>query len=143
MITRANVVNCARAWVGTRFHHQARERNVGVDCIGLVIGVGRDLGLVSEDFDVPPYGRLPNGVSLMEAAHLHMTPVTREAMQPGDVVVVSFDAHPQHFCILAPYRHGGLAIIHAAAKQGRVIETRLMFSQAMKFEAAFSLPGVE
>lgn len=141
-ITRANVVNAARAWVGTPFHHQARERGVGVDCVGLIIGVARDLGLVAEDFDVPVYGRMPDGVSLMEAAHLHMTPVTFGNMRAGDVVVVSFDSHPQHFGILAPYQHGGHAIIHAAQKHGRVVETRLMFHTAMRFEAAFALPGV-
>jgi hypothetical protein len=44
---------------------------------------------------------------------------------------------------LGDYRHGGLSIIHGASDPGRVIETRLMFSEHMKFVAAFVLPGVE
>jgi hypothetical protein len=72
----------------------------------------------------------------------HMARIEREAAQPGDVIVVSFDAEPQHFGVLGDYRHGGLSIIHAASNTGRVIETRLRFSEAMRFVAAFELPGV-
>lgn len=141
-VTRAAVVQAARAWLETPFHHQARLKGVGVDCAGLVIGVARELALVPADFDVGGYARTPDGSSLMDAATQHMTGIEREAMQPGDVVVVRFDAEPQHFGILGDYRHGGLSIIHAASHAGRVIETRLMFSRAMHFVAAFRLPGV-
>jgi hypothetical protein len=44
---------------------------------------------------------------------------------------------------LGDYRHGGLSIIHAAGLTGRVIETRLMFTEQMKYVAAFALPGIE
>jgi cell wall-associated NlpC family hydrolase len=148
--TRPQIVNAARAWLDTPFHHQARLRGVGVDCIGLVIGVSRELGLIAPDFDITAYPRTPDGTSLMATAREHMTEIDRDVMQPGDVVVVSFDKEPQHFGILGDYRHGGLSIIHASSQActakyapvGRVIETRLMFSQQMKFVAAFVLPGV-
>lgn len=143
MTSRADVIAAARQWIDTPFHHQARLKGVGVDCVGLVIGVARELGLIAPDFDVVGYPRVPDGTSLMELAATHMTPIDRAAMQPGDVVVVSFDRDPQHLGILGDYRHGGLSIIHAAGLTGRVIETRLMFSEQMKYVAAFALPGVE
>jgi len=142
MKTRAQIVNAARQWLGTPFHHQARLKGVGCDCIGLVIGVARELGLIAPDFDISGYPRVPDGTTLMSTARQHMTEIDRAAMQPGDVVVVSFDKDPQHFGILGDYRHGGLSIIHGASNPGRVIETRLMFSEHMKFVAAFALPGV-
>ncbi len=138
---RTDVVQAARAWLGTPFHHQARLKGVGVDCVGLVIGVARELGLVAADFDVDTYPRVPDGVSLMHLVNLHLTPLQGE-MAPGHVVVVRFDRDPQHLGILGDYRHGGLSIIHAAAEPGRVIETRLMFSQSMQFVQAFALPGI-
>lgn len=142
--TRTDVVAAARAWLGTPFHHQGRLQGVGVDCVGLVIGVARTLGLVAPDFNVEAYPRMPDGKSLMHLVHLHMRGLAvDEAMQPGDVVVVRFDADPQHLGILGNYRHGGLSIIHAAAEPGRVIETRLLFSQTMRFVQAFALPGIE
>lgn len=139
---RAAVVQAARAWLGTPYHHQARLKSTGCDCIGLVIGVSRELGLVPACFDICGYSRMPDGKNLMAQAAEHMTHINWEDARPGDVVVVSFDAEPQHFGILGDYRHGGLSIIHAASNTGRVIETRLMFSAAMQFVAAFELPGV-
>lgn len=142
--TRSDVVATARTWLGTPFHHQARLQGVGVDCVGLVIGVARTLGLVPPDFDVQSYPRTPDGTSLMHLVHLHMRSLqVDEQMRPGDVVVVRFDADPQHLGILGDYQHGGLSIIHAAAQPGRVIETRLMFSRSMQFVQAFALPGME
>lgn len=143
MTTRTQVVAAARQWLDTPFHHQARVKGVGADCAGLVIGVARELSLVGSGFDVTGYARSPDGASLMAACMETMTPVSRGEMQPGDVIVVRFDVHPQHLGILGDYRHGGLSIIHAASNAGRVIETRLMFSRAMAYVAAFKLPGVD
>lgn len=142
MTNRAQVVATARSWLGTPFHHQARQRGVGVDCVGLVIGVARELALVASDFDVTGYARVPDGVSFMLLAATYMTPIARTAMQAGDVVALSFDQDAQHFGVLGPYAHGGLSIIHAASRSGRVIETRLLFGADMHFVAAFALPGV-
>lgn len=140
-ITRTDVVQAARGWLGTPYHHQARLQGVGVDCVGLVIGVARELGLVDPSFDVPAYPRSPDGASLMALADLHMQRID-VPLQSGQVIVVAFDANPQHLGIVGDYRHGGHSIIHAAARPGRVIETRLMFSSAMRFVAAFDMPGV-
>lgn len=142
-VTRQDVVHAARQWLDTTYHHQGRLRGVGVDCVGLVIGVARDLGLVPAGFDVAPYPRTPDGTSLLHLAELHMEPLpVGEVLEPGHVVVVRFDQEPQHLGIAGDYRHGGLSLIHSVARPGRVIETRLMFSRAMRFVAAFRLPGV-
>ena len=142
--THAQVVAQARTWLDTPFHHQARVKGLGVDCAGLVIGVARELDLVAPDFDVSAYPRTPDGTSLMAYCREHMVELPAGAAKvPGQVVVVRFDLDPQHMGILGDYRHGGLSIIHAAARSGRVIETRLMYSQAMQFVRAFAIPGVE
>jgi cell wall-associated NlpC family hydrolase len=142
MISRSQVIAEAREWIGTPFHHQARIKGVGVDCVGLVLGVAWELGIAPRTLDEKGYPRVPDGVSLMRTMRGHAAEIDRADMQPGDVIVLSFDRDPQHLGILGDYRHGGLSIIHAAGNTGRVIETRLMFSPAMKFVAAFALPGV-
>jgi len=144
MSTRAQVITEARTWVGTPYLHQARMKLVGVDCIGVVIGTARALGLVATDFDITGYSRQPDG-TLIEKAGRYMTRITQAAMQPGDVVAIAFDGDPQHFGILVDYRHGGLAIVHASNNYAKVIETRLLFGtapQSMKFVAAYRLPGI-
>jgi len=140
-VTRSQVVAAARAWLGTPFHHQACSLGLGVDCDHLVIGVARQLGLVAPTFDVPAYSRQPDG-TMMPLCQAYMTQIAAQDAQPGDVMVFAPDRDPQHMGILGDYRHGGLSIIHASAKAGRVIETRLMFSRAFRFVAAFALPGV-
>jgi len=110
---------------------------VGLDCVGVLICVAKEMGLVAADFDVTGYHRQPDGVVLMHHLSEHLERVEQAAMQPGDIVCVAFDKHPQHVGIVGDYRHGGLSIIHAASKHGEVVETRLMFTAAMRFVAAF------
>lgn len=143
MIPRADVVACARSWLDTPYQHQARLKGVGVDCAGLVIGVARELGIVAPDFDVQGYARQPDGSSLLQWCAQSMPEIRRDQMQRGDVVVVAFDAAPGHLGIVADYAHGGLSIIHALGITARrVVETRLMFTAAMRFVRAFQMPGV-
>lgn len=140
-MNRSNVVSCARSMLGTPYHHQARLPGIGLDCIGLVICVARQCGLVPSNFEIPTYSRMPDG-RLMPQAGEYMTSIAQSEMQIADVVVLALDTEPQHFGILADYRHGGFSIIHAANDAGKVIETRLMFHASFKFVAAFCLPGV-
>lgn len=144
MTTRAQVAEQARDWIGTPFAHQHRARGVGVDCVGLVIGVARELGLVPACFDVTGYPTTPDGATLPAQCAAVMQPITREEMGEGDVVLVAWQGGPpQHLGIVCTYRHGGLAMIHAENRAHRcVVETRLLFGRAMRFMAAYRLPGV-
>lgn len=133
------VTDIARTWIGTPFHHQARLKGVGVDCIGLIIGVARELGVVAPDFDIPAYPRIPDGTTLLEMADLHMTRVDDADMQEGDVIVIKFRKYPQHFGIVGQHVNGGWSIIHSDALEGRVLEVRLMFSTAMQHVATYRI----
>lgn len=130
-------VRIAREYIGTPYHHQARLKGHGVDCVGLVVCVARELGVLPSNVDVTGYGRIPDGKALMHHLTAHLDEVQKEDMAPGDVVCVAFDKWPQHVGILGNYIHGGLSLIHADMDRVKVIETRLMFSQAMRFVAAF------
>lgn len=141
-VTREQIVAEARSWVGTPWVHQHRVKGRAVDCVGLVIGVARNLGLVPDEFEVTGYSQMPDG-RLLELCTTYMRPVARDAMQPGDVVVVAIVDQPQHVGILTPYPGGNLAMVHAAIKSKRgVVESRLVFAKNLQFRAAFALPGV-
>src|SRR4051812_1881115 len=51
-LTRAAIVAEARAWIGTRYRHQASLKGVGCDCLGLVRGVWR--ACIGEEPERPP-----------------------------------------------------------------------------------------
>lgn len=142
MTTRADVVAEARTWLGTKWIHQHRAKGQGVDCAGLIICVARDLGLLPADFDINGYSRMPDG-TLLAVCDQHMDRIDRSAMQPGDVLVVAIESDPQHMGIVGDYRHGGLSLIHAASKVGKVIETRLMFARNQVFRGAYALRVVD
>lgn len=145
MTTRAEIVAIARGFVGTPYQHLGRQPGVALDCAGVLICTGRAAGLVAPDFDVPNYVPQPDGVSLLAWCRAHLGPaVSKLDMAPGDAIVVRPGMRPQHLALLGDYRYGGLSMIHASneARPPRVIETRLMWSEALKFVAAFRMPGV-
>ncbi len=146
MTTREAVVAEARSWIGTPWHHAGRVKGVGVDCVGLPVGVLRACGAVAQDFDVPPYVQSPDG-TMIKTCSRYMTQIKRSEMQIGDLIVLASDVVPQHLGIVGDYQHGGMSIIHACNSRSctppRVIETRLMFGRTQRFIAAFRLLGVE
>lgn len=135
-------VEIARSYIDTPYHHQGRVKGHGVDCVGLLVCVAKECGVFDDAWDVTGYSRIPDGVLLMKHLTENFPQVSQQEMCPGDFVCVAFDRYPQHVGIIGDYRHGGLSIIHAHNKSGKVIETRLMFSDAMRFVAAFRFPEV-
>ena len=133
----SDAVKIARRYIGTPYHHQARLEGHGVDCVGLVLCVGREIGAVDPALEITGYSRIPDGVALMRYLRELLDEVPQSDMQPGDVVCVAFDKWPQHVGVVGDYVHGGLSMIHADMVRGKVLETRLMFSPAMRFVSAF------
>ncbi len=135
-----NIVALARSYIDTPYHHQGRVKGQGVDCVGLLVCIAREVGLVGPNWDVTGYSRIPDGVLLMRHLSANLNQVPYEAMRPGDFICVAFQKHPQHVGVVGDYRHGGLSIIHAHNPSGKVVETRLMFTTSMRFVSAFRFP---
>lgn len=55
MTKRDQVVEEAKSWLGTPYHHLADVKDAGVDCAMLVVAVFRAVGLVPADLDPRPY----------------------------------------------------------------------------------------
>lgn len=146
-MSRSDVIAMARGYIGTPFHHQGRTPGVGLDCAGVLICVGRALGMVAPDFDVTGYVTTPDGRSLRGWCDRYMRRIPRDEKRAGDAIMIIVDADPQHLGILAPYRHGGFSIIHATRERG-VVETRLMLehggvpNRTMRMVAAYAFPGL-
>lgn len=137
MLNKADIVREARSWVGVPYVHQHRSRQ-GVDCAGLVIVVAKKLGLVSKDFDVNGYDRVPDGFSLIQNCNQYLKKTTDP--EPGDIVVIRWENDPQHLAIVGDYLHGGLSIIHALNRgsKGQVIEHRLTSDLRRNIVAVYS-----
>ncbi len=116
------IVEEARSWIGTRFVHQASLKGVGVDCVGLLVGVAYNLGIIDARAHMRPapfkaYGRLPNPDLLDRACIEYLEPAPIEL---GGVLLMRFERDPQHFAIVScmePRR-----IIHAFLQARAVVE---------------------
>lgn len=149
MTTRAEVVAEARAWIGTRFHHQASLKGVGCDCIGLVRGVGTELGIyTSSDLALPEvqqfkgYARTPTNGMLKRGFDLFAVRIPRAEIRPGDIILMRFESEPQHVAIVSEL-NGVLSMIHSYALPRKVVEHSIDTTWRSRIVAAYSFPGVE
>lgn len=148
MSIRDDIVAEARTWLGTAYVHQGCLKGVGVDCIGLVVGVLQQLGRVAPDWwqgegvAFSGYGRTSGAGVMLQGLRAHLYEVPVAEAQPGDVAYLTFGDGLHHAGILAPYRHGGLALVHALSTAGKVTEHRLDTAWRGYMRAAFAVPEV-
>jgi hypothetical protein len=133
--------------IGTPYHAKARKPGVGVDCVGMPILTCWIAGVHPWGMDFTDYPMQPDGSLLprCDANPEYLQPVTQAEMAPGDIVVLRWGKEPHHFGVVADDKHGRLTIVHAENwRHKKVVEHRMCFTDnAMKFVAAYRLPGVE
>jgi len=140
MVTRAQLIREARKWLGTPFQHQGRVRGLGVDCVGLILCVMRDLGLGDYLAAHKAYAAQPVGRLVLEACRAHLAEKPASGRLPGDVLVFRVPVDPVHAALVTER-----GIIHAAGTldgRGQVSEVGLDRKWARRIEACFSIPGV-
>ncbi|MCO5129839.1 MAG: NlpC/P60 family protein [Xanthobacteraceae bacterium] len=141
-VTRAALVNEARAWIGTPYRHQASVKGVGCDCLGLVRGVWR--GLIGREPEAPPpyapdWAEARGEEALAQAAARHLIAVGVDHFTAGDVLLFRWRAGcvAKHLAIAAP----GGTMIHAH-DGAAVCEVRLTPWWRRRLADAFAFPGV-
>lgn len=142
MANRSEIVAAAAEYDGIKWRHLGRTVTA-VDCLGLVLLVGWDVGLIRRDVDVREYGRRPDG-SMLSLFDVYMDRVPRGKHQPGDVLVFRESQFPCHVGIMTTKR-GHRAFWHARASNRRVMCERLdegSPSWSDRLVAAYSYPGV-
>lgn len=130
MTLATDIVSQARTWLGTPFHHQARLKKKGCDCLGLIVGVVDELGLKDRNgqplaaYDEVTYSAEPDGAYLTQKLTGLLDEVALEDAQPGDLVLFNVRDNPQHLAILTDYE-GTLGMIHCYLRTRGVVEHRL------------------
>ncbi len=128
------IVDQARTWLGTKYHHQGRLKKSaqckgGVDCVGLLIGVADELSICDSDGCLlskhDRTGYSSNPIIPTDLVESHLTQITHKNMQAGDVLLFKFWKEPQHVGILTNYPTGGFGFIHCNASSNAVIEQPL------------------
>lgn len=126
MITQETIVGVATDWLGVPFAHQGRSR-LGVDCIGLVVCVLREVGIpIIDDTTYPAVGF---GDRLQRALESQLTP---SPLQPGSVVLFNVYGGPNHCGIFT-----GESVIHAYSISGKVVEHPWTTRWAMRYSSSW------
>lgn len=141
-------VQIAREWIGTPYHHQARKKQVGCDCLGLIHGVYDELGCPPIDF-APEYSRSwgeADGKELMlEAADKYLVlrlhaPIAWNwhGPRPGDVLLFRMrkGTVAKHAAIATSAR----TMIHAF-ESNAVVEVNYTDFWRKRTIAVFEFPG--
>ena len=136
----SDVVEIARSWIGTPYHHQASVKGVGCDCVGLVRGVWREL-IGPEPEAAPSYSRDwgdANGEETL-LAYFRRHLIERPLAEAGAGHVVTLRWKPRlvakHCMILT----GAETAIHAV-NNSPVAEIHLSDWWTCRFAAAFAFP---
>lgn len=118
MTIRDDIVAEAREWLGTPFHHQARAKNAGVDCIGLIVAIAKKFGFAHTDIAAYPHQPI-HGI-FINAINAQTLLVPLDDVQIGDMLLFKFEAEPQHIALVSETYP--LTMIHAYAQARRCVE---------------------
>ena len=140
--TRARIVEEARSWIGTPYHHQASLKQVGCDCLGLVRGVWREVyGCEPEAVPAytPHWAEAGRREQLLEAASRHLELLPVDGISAGDLLVFRWRAHvpAKHLAIAA----GDGRMIHAQDRAS-VCDVALNNWWQRHLAAAFAFPVI-
>jgi cell wall-associated NlpC family hydrolase len=128
MNMRAAVLEEAKAWEGTPYHHRARVKGTGVDCGFLLIEVYGRAGVI-DSFDPGWYA---HDWMLHRGEEKYLSFVLQWADE-----IEAIDAQPADLCVMRfgrTWSHGAILldkdrIIHAFVKRGVVVNHRSEFAE--------------
>lgn len=117
MFTGDDVVKAALSYKDVRFKKWGRDKN-GVDCVGLLAAVARDLGVEIDDMDHYPYKgdiMIVRKMVYAQTIELPRRPIN------GSIVALRQAAVPMHFGFIR-VNNGQVSVINANMEKRKVVE---------------------
>lgn len=127
----SRIVKIAKSWLNTPFHPQGRLKCVGCDCIGLILGIAEELGVVSIKYgnslslyDVHHYNFIKDGILLKKKMDEHFIKKSSHLpIEVGDILFFQFTVRQTHLAFVSSVVDGGRPrIIHSCLSAGKVVE---------------------
>ncbi len=140
--SRDLIIKTARSWIGTPYHHQANLKQVGCDCLGLILGVYSELNTALK-IDLPNYtpdwAETHNNDLMLNGMKDHLNQIEISQKQKGDVLLFRFRENmaAKHAAILSTENK----MIHAL-EGANVSEVYLNKWWHRRIAATFCFPGV-
>jgi hypothetical protein len=134
MINKKIFADQARTWIGTKFQHQGRLKknencNGGCDCLGLLIGVIKELSLekkISENIDLMDtknYQRILKTTILIDSIQKYFKQKNINSIEIGDIALFKSknSIYPHHLGIINKLDEN-LTLIHSFLNVEAVVE---------------------
>lgn len=143
-----DIVEEARNWIGTPYVHGQQLVGIGVDCAGLILGVGAHLGIFGEDLEerfkpFRGYGRIPNPRLMQRFMAEFLRPAGLSTPEQGMIGWFCWrGVTPLHLAIIGKY-DGRLTMIHANGIVGKCVEHSLDRNWLARLDSVWAYPGIE
>jgi cell wall-associated NlpC family hydrolase len=145
----------AQSWLGTPFQHQGRLKGIGVDCIGLVLEVYREAGVLQhlglpQGWDYTGYKRQGVGQVMQRIIGQYLVKALPPYLAGAVGVFLCDGTQPTHVALLFP-DGDSVAMIHSVdsahdsspRSKRKVQEHALRGFWAHRLRAVYAPPGWE
>jgi cell wall-associated NlpC family hydrolase len=113
MYTRRQIVEAAEKFLGLRFVHQGRSAETGIDCVGLLVLIGREIGY-PEIHDVEGYRRIPRPEVIRDVLARNCDEIAISDAREGDFYFMRYGGRiPRHAAVIHSM-HPEQKLIHAS-----------------------------
>ena len=104
MTTRERICTVAREWVGTPFFPHGSKRH-GADCVGVLLGIYQEAGLVPADVQFPKYDlgggeHLANSLVIQWLSSCPWVVAKSLPALPGDIVTIRLGRVDHHVMLV-------------------------------------------
>ena len=142
-MTGLDVAKLALYWLNTPYLHQGRNGQ-GLDCIGLIIVIAWELGIIPEDFDYQGYSQDADG-TLGRVIAKYCDRWKNTELSPGLLVVLLVDGEEHHVGVLGEYDpdRDRYSLIHTCRKRGKVVAEPFTKFWQDKVSSYWALPDVD
>lgn len=136
-----DMIAYARTWIGTPYVHQGRQRGVGCDCAGVLVGMADKFGHQPED--MAGYSPIPRQDQLQALIGKQMESIEVADIAPGDIVLMTLikSGKPHHIGFITDYG-GALGVIHCNQLIGKVVEHVLDDKWRSRIKLAFRFKDI-
>jgi hypothetical protein len=135
------IVEKAREWIGTPFHEQGRHKGIGCDCVGLILGIAKDIGAISltgkpwDKCDMSTYDTDEDSQIMLELLPKNF-PTAKKQFELGNILLIEIIPNKYHVCLITDEMP--LRIIHSCSSIGVVTEHRIIPSWKKQIKGCFS-----
>lgn len=145
-VTRQQILTAAESMIGLPFIHQGRSAETGVDCVGLLVVMGRLIGY-PEIQDVEGYRRTPSAQVIRQVLGQNCDEIPLDEVREGDIWLMRMGGiKPRHVAICQSLAYdpkvGKEPMLLHASKEGVKLEPVRNFP-ASWFVAGFRVRGLK